>query len=417
MSERSDSDETGTVNDGPANDDPAASAGTGAASAQAGSRRRPAAADASADAAGTAAPPTGVPPTGAARARARQASRPARAGGGLALLLGGLALLVGAVGLAAAAYLWRQHEALVTRLTTADAETGSLLESLSAEQVRAVDQRTALLDQIAADRDTIATLRREIGDFPVRIAGISRRVDALQGRSLDARDVWLTAEAEYYLVVANAETALAGRADSAATALELADGLLRELGDPALNPVRNAIADELARLRAVASVDREGVAYRLAGLAARVPDLPLRAAAASGYDTGAAPLDDVEPGLTRLWETVKQAVGGLVRVERRDAPVATLLSAGERSLIRRQVELELQLARAGLLNGEPGVYLSALEAASVLVSAEFDVAAAEVSGLVRELAELSALDVAPDLPDISGSLALLRSARTGGAGE
>jgi len=60
--------------------------------------------------------------------------------------------------------------------------------------------------------------------------------------------------------------------------------------------------------------------------------------AVSAYTTTGATtlssLDTVEPGLGRLWESLKQAVRGVVRIERRDSPLRASISAVRNSFVR-----------------------------------------------------------------------------------
>ncbi len=348
-------------------------------------------------------------PAGSAVASTRDAGGSGRSLGGAVALL---ALVVAALGLAGTGFLWWQYRQFYVSLNEADVGQRGTLETLATGQAtlnRLLDQ----LQQAQADyRDQLVDMRTTIGDFPQQVAALDRRVDALQGRSVDARDEWLRAEAEYYLVVANTEAGLRGRVESAITALELADGLLRELGDPALNTVRVAIADELTGLRAIPLTDNEGLAFSLASLATRVADFPFRAANVGepSYELNDGGVAEVEPGIGRLWASLKQALLGIVRIERRDAPVEVQLSAGERELVRRQVVVELQLARVALLSGENETFRAGLVAAGALLEREFDTGAQDVAGAIALLAELGGLDIAPPQPDLSGSLSLLRGA-------
>ena len=99
-----------------------------------------------------------------------------------------------------------------------------------------------------AQLDSGAHRASRLAAEPVR--DLERRLDAVQGGSFDARGDLLRSEAEYYLTVANTELGLAGDWENAIKALELADGLLAELADPRLGPVREAIAGELPRCAA-----------------------------------------------------------------------------------------------------------------------------------------------------------------------
>src|SRR5690606_12456260 len=60
---------------------------------------------------------------------------------------------------------------------------------------------------------------------------------------------------------------------NAAALLESADAILRDFDDPALFPVRKALADDITRLRMVEPVDRDGIYLRLGALVDAVDQL------------------------------------------------------------------------------------------------------------------------------------------------
>ena len=282
-------------------------------------------------------------------------------------------------------------------------------------------EQRALQDGIKDVNDDVDTLRQlnasvadRVNELPSRFVDLERRLDAIQGGSFDARGVLLRSEAEYYLSVANTELNLANDWDNAITALELADGRLAQLANPELGPVREAIAGELLALRAVRLPDIEGLMFSLGRLAARAPALPMRADLPANYSTDAAAAEDeAEPGFERLWVAVKRTLLGLVRIERRDEPVAEALSAAERELGRRQVEIELEVARTAALRAQPQAFRSALDAAAAILQRDFDADAAEVEGALALLREMRTLEINPKKPDISGSLNQLRELAAG----
>jgi uncharacterized protein HemX len=283
-------------------------------------------------------------------------------------------------------------------------------------RVRA-DQRALRdgLDDANEDVDTLRQLNTSLGErldaLPGRFVALEERLDAVQGGSFDARGNLLRSEAEYYLTVANTELKLIGDYESAVTALELADSRLAELANPELADVREAIAGELLALRSLRLPDIEGIVFSLGRLAARADELPLRADLPLSLANATAEELDAEPGLARLWLAVKSTLLDLVRVERRDEPVSPILSAAERALSRRQLEVELELARIAALRGDEQAFLSGLEVAIAVLRRDFDAEAADVEGALALLGELRTFDIDPERPDISGSLNLLRAQR------
>ena len=317
-----------------------------------------------------------------------------------------LALVLALISIGVAGMLWWQYRAFYVALDQNDVATAQALERVRAEQRTLQDGLKAARDDAETLRQRSADLADRLDQLPSRFAELERRLDTLQGGSFAARSALLRSEAEYYLAVANTELMLARNFANAITALELADGRLAELGSPELAPVREAIARELGALRGVRQPDIEGILFSLGGLAARVSDLPMRGDARPARP--AAAVDEAEPGFGRLWLAVKNMLLGLVRVERRDEPVAHALSAAERELDRRELEIELEVARTAVLRGTQQTFRSALDAGVALLMRDFDTDSSEVESALALLRGTRGLDVNPARPDISGSLVKLR---------
>jgi uroporphyrin-3 C-methyltransferase len=323
------------------------------------------------------------------------------------------ALLLAVLATTVVGFLWWQYREFYVALDAADDETARLIDTLRASNERIDERIDALSTALEANRTRMAAIADSAGALPARVAALEQRVAETQGGAFEAREDWLRAEAEYHLALASSELALAGRWENAIAALERADATLGQLGNPALGPVREAIADELIELRAVVLPDVEGLAFSLARLAERVDTFPLRNAGVPASSARES-FEDVEPGLGRLWLGIKRALAGIIRVERSEQPVDPLLSAEERRLVRKQVEVELMLARISALEGQSQTFQASLEAAIELLRREFDATTPELEGAIALLEQMRTLEVAPAKPDLSGSLNRLRAIPAGG---
>jgi uroporphyrin-3 C-methyltransferase len=324
-----------------------------------------------------------------------------------AIFSSSLALVLGFIAITVAGMLWWQYRQFYVSLDQTDAAAAVSLERVRAEQRALQDGLRDLRDEIGTLRQQSAGIGARVDVLPGRFVEIEQRLDAVQGGSFDARGIMLRSEAEYYLSVANTELALAGNWENAITALELADGRLVELANPALAPVREAIAGELLALRSMRLPDIEGIVFSLGRLAARADSLALRADLPATFADAATSEIEAEPGFERLWLTIKRTLLGLVRIERRDDPVPEALSAAERQLGRRQLELELTLARLAALRTQAQAFQSSLDAAMAILRRDFDTDSADVEGALALLRELRGFQIDPSPPSISGSLNLL----------
>ena len=322
-----------------------------------------------------------------------------------------VALLFAFIAIMVAGMLWWQYRQFYVSLDETDTAAAEALTRVRAEQRALQDALQDANDDIDTLRQRNASLSERLDTLPGRFVALEERLDAVQGGSFDARGILLRSEAEYYLTVANTELTLTGDFGSAVTALELADSRLAAIANPELAPVREAIAGELLALRSLRLPDIEGIVFGLGRLAARADEMPLRADLPASLASETDEELDAEPGLGRLWLAIKGTLLDLVRVERRDEPVPQALSAAERTLSRRQLEVELELARIAALRGDEQAFLSGLEMAIAILQRDFDGAAGDVDGALALLGELRSFDIDPERPDISGSLNLLRAQR------
>jgi uncharacterized protein HemX len=321
-----------------------------------------------------------------------------------------LAIMVAIIAVMIAAALWWQYRQFYVELSGDDSFLLEGLEDTRASVRRLEDDIQSLRRELAVSETAVDAFRDDVEALPVELRALGRRVEALQGGQLDARDSWLREQAEYYLVLANVELGLSRRVGSAIAALELADDVLRDLGDPGLVDVRSAIAEELQDLRAVSQPDLEGIAANLGGLMSRVPNLPMRPASPEDFGAPEESLDDVEPGLGRLLERTRGAVTSIVRIERQEEPVGRVLTESERRLVRHQLTLELQIARTAVLERRQAVFRASLVAADDILNRDFNVADRNIVETRALLGELMRAELSPTLPDIGDSLMLLRIA-------
>ncbi len=360
---------------------------------------------------GVAAPPEPEPET--APPASPPPAAPARSGG----MLGGLALLLALVALAGAAFTWWQQRTLPATLADANAQLATNTANELTALRRELSDLDARVQRVDTLRDSIDRLGQRVGDEADAVERVSGRLqnvesslDALRGVSAAARQAWVRAEAEYFLETANQSLALVGDPDVALTALENADGRLRELGDPGLSRTRAVLADEIAALRAVPRVDIERIVHDLGSLAARVDSYPVdtdRPASFRAVDQGEA---EGESGLERAWSSVKKSVEGMVTIRRSDEKVTPLLAPEETYFLKRNLELQLQAARLAALRGQKSNFQESLRASRSWLSAYFDTDNAGVGAAIETLAAMEAEDIDPALPDISGSLRQLRAA-------
>jgi uroporphyrin-3 C-methyltransferase len=206
------------------------------------------------------------------------------------------------------------------------------------------------------------------------------------------------------LLIANRRLQLARDASSALAALRAADHQLELLASPNLLPVRREIAKEIAQLETLERADIVGMSLRLGGAAERLDQLPL-AADLRAQPQVAAAANENETGSGRsIWRDIL----GLVSVRHQDKVRRPLLAPEQQYFVRENLRLMLYGAQHALLQGNVATYKQNLDTAARWLHEYFDQESAVVDATQRELETLRATPIMNQLPDITGSLELLR---------
>jgi uroporphyrin-3 C-methyltransferase len=256
-----------------------------------------------------------------------------------------------------------------------------------------------------------------IPDLSLRLEQAEEQLGDMPGVNARTRADWLKTEALYYLRIANAQAALVGDAQVAASALQLADDKLRDAGDPSMTQVRAQLSTEIAALKALPAIDRAGISFSLQSLARQVDVWPFRSAAPDNFTPDIVVVEEPEMGpWDRFVATFKSVFASIISVKQTDEPRAAQLGSAEQALVVETIKAELQIARLALIGGNSGFFQQTLARATEQIELYFDTEAAAVGAAQATLLELRALELPAVLPDISGSLVLMISLTEDAAG-
>lgn len=319
---------------------------------------------------------------------------------------------------------WTQMRSAL--IESRDAAAG--MEGLE-RQLADVDSRLNHGDQQTLEVE--ATLRAELKELREQLQTLQHE---LSDNGPVDRSAELLDEAEFLLRLAGQRLLVERGASGSLTLLHSADQILKSLDDPRLLGVRRAIANDIAQLQAVDSVDIEGLFLRIDVVSAQVLDM--RALPAAGIrlqvDDGAEPGEggDSEAGVgvtappsvpwyQALWHNAKTA--GESFLDRhfyiRDVsePLPPLMSEAEELRLRRAMVAQLAVAQYAILRDQQEIYQRSLLGVAEALSRYY--ADGEETRRIRErLAELANERIARQLPDISESLVALKAYRTRRAG-
>ncbi len=350
------------------------------------------------EAAGTAAPHRRAAPEPAGH-RTDDVSPPRPKSG---RVLASLALLVGLAALGGAGYLYyaliqtgdvraapRQVQALERRLDSVDQTLKQRMDQIAQHQQAALDEFRQQQD--AARAATEQSLRQSLSE-------VARQAPPSTGE-------WQRAEAEYLLRIANHRLLLEHDVPGALRLLQAADSVLADLDDFALHEVRARIADEVATLQGVKTIDVQGLFLRLEAVKRHLDALPLNEPAYLQHQAAPPPVPAADQG---WWEVLKSKLSRMVTVRHLEGPAKPLLAPEQALYLQLNLRLMLERAQLALVRREQMIYEESLATATDWVHRYLDTAKPSVQRMLGELTSLEKVDVTQPLPDISGSLDALK---------
>ncbi|MEM9759496.1 MAG: uroporphyrinogen-III C-methyltransferase [Pseudomonadota bacterium] len=293
------------------------------------------------------------------------------------------------------------------------------LEGIESRQQRAEEDQQRAAQRLAADvTQRSGTIRNELDGELASLRSalqaqenqLSLQQQRLSDLSVEDRKAWQIAEVQYLLRLANQRLIMTGDTLSAEALLRSADNILRELADPNLHGLREAVASDTAAVRAVPRLDMQGLYLRLEALIRQTDalvlfELPTRSEAAA--------LEPAETWQSRLTQGFDAAVTKLseyIVVSRRDVPVETLMDPQYEGLVRQNMRMLLEQAQVAMLSGNERLYRQSLERAEGWVTQFFKADQQAAQAMTEELRRLRDERIAVVLPDLTASLNALSEA-------
>lgn len=346
--------------------------------------------------------------SGAGSAAAASGARhtpPAVPSRGPGRLLGGAALLVALAALGAAGYLYYEliHRGMVDtvahRLAVAEREVADVDAAL--ERLAEADRR---------QQSALAEFReRREAELAATEEALRASLDRVARQAPPSTAEWQRAEVQYLLRIANHRLLMERDVAGALRLLQAADGILADLDDFALHPVRAALADEIAALEGVQGADVQGLFLRLEALKRDLDALPLRLPEyPAAPEPAAAAAAAAESEASGFWAALEERFAGMLRLRRFEDEVRPLLSPDEAVYLELNLRLMLERAQLAALRREQLVYQESLATAAEWIRRYLNTDGARAQRLLAEIESMQALDLERSLPDISGSLNALR---------
>ncbi|MFM5393647.1 uroporphyrinogen-III C-methyltransferase [Aeromonas veronii] len=313
-------------------------------------------------------------------------------------VLGGVAILL-ALGLTGGLYLHGHKNAVAQQ-----AELAQLKQQL-ASALSKIDQTSSKdAEQLAALDQTQQRLQGEM--------------QGLQNRVLDLNDKrpndWMLAESEYLVRMAGRKLWLEHDLVSAITLLGNANERIAALNDPSLMPIRKALAEDIAKLKGMPRIDREGLTLKLAALSDQIELLPLSTvsmpeAKAEPDQAVSTNPDEWESNLKKNWVKFTE---NFVTIRRRDGAVEALLSPQQEIFLRENLKTKLLQAQLSVYREQQALYEDSLDKAQRWLTQYFDTDNSATRYMQGEIDKLKGEQIQIDYPAQFKTQAMLEQVLT-----
>ncbi|MEZ6962068.1 MULTISPECIES: uroporphyrinogen-III C-methyltransferase [unclassified Aeromonas] len=313
-------------------------------------------------------------------------------------MLGSVAILL-ALGLTGGLYLHGHKNAVAQQ-----AELAQLKQQL-ASAISKIDQSSNKdAEQLTALEQTQQRLQGEM--------------QGLQNRVLDLNDKrpndWMLAESEYLVRMAGRKLWLEHDLVSAITLLGNADERIAALNDPSLMPIRKALAEDIAKLKGMPRIDREGLTLKLAALSDQIELLPLSTvsmpeAKAEPDQAVSTNPDEWESNLKKNWVKFTE---NFITIRRRDGAVEALLSPQQEIFLRENLKTKLLQAQLAVYREQQALYEDSLDKAQRWLNQYFDTENSATHYMLGEIDKLKGEQIQFDYPDQFKTQAMLEQVLT-----
>jgi uncharacterized protein HemX len=296
-------------------------------------------------------------------------------------------------------------DSLETRLSTAESPIDVTEFSRRDERLKLVENQMAgLRGQSGEDQSSIGALQGSVRSLEQRLSATESGLVTVAASSQNSSVELNVAEIDFLLRVASERLQLFSDLSAADLALQAADVQLEALNDPMFLSVRQRIATARQELAITPRVDRLQLTAQLGELQTGISDLPFRGEVEAVPEPP--PAEDAG-----WWGSLKHTLSSLVTVRRRVPEDQSMLSLEDKDYLRQGLWLQLESARLALMRNDSKVYSVSLERVHDTVSRFYKNGSSQVQAILLEVAELKQVDVAPEMPDISGPWTQLRQLR------
>lgn len=288
----------------------------------------------------------------------------------------------------------------------------------------AIERLSELEQQVSTRREAVEDVRARLDDVSARLAAgddnaeferlvsrVDRAIAGLRSEMGTTSRDWLLAEVEYLIRLGAQRVEMQQDASGALVMFQTADQVLQSAEGVAAFGLREALANDIAELQAVSTIDVDGIYVKLGALKSQVDELRQ---AKRDFEPAPAGIATVGADATLMQRfmtfvgNVGSRLASLVDYRRDEEVVKPILPPREEYYLRQNLVFQLQLAQLALLQENQAIFDNSINEAQTWIERHFDPEHPVTQTMTATLNELAGLDITRDMPDVSESLRAVR---------
>ena len=223
----------------------------------------------------------------------------------------------------------------------------------------------------------------------------------------------MLSEAEYLIRQASYKLHYTDNAKTIVGLLQAADRQVLAMNDSSLQSLRQAINNDINKVRASGALDTEGVTIKLQSLKSLVADLELATVQLPDSETTEETNDSEAANEEEIsaWQRFKNsfssALSQYYTVHHYDESMKPFISPQHDALLRQNILLNLQTAQLAAIQHNDAMYHNALSEVEGWVNQYFKSEPATTTAFIQQLDELTQMSVKLNLPQQLESLGVI----------
>ncbi|MGZ9897195.1 uroporphyrinogen-III C-methyltransferase [Shewanella gaetbuli] len=282
------------------------------------------------------------------------------------------------------------QQSTTAKIASLEARNKALQQNIS----QAINEPIARIQKLEQQQKDDTKAYAELSELKQKHQQLQQRVNLVAQRNPNH---WMAAEAEYLARMASRKLWLEQDPQTATKLLQAADSRIEAMKDPALNPLRKALAHDIVTTRALKTTDITGATYAIDAVIEQIAFLPLNQVNTEiSHDDSVSQLSDsVDDWQSNLSKSVAEFLSGFITIRERTTDLEPLLPVEQQWYLIENVRHKLLQAQFALYNYDKKAYDNAISYAQRWTKQYFDTHHGQTQKVLSELDSLSKIDIEP----------------------